>query len=424
MAKNILQDVIASRKKGVVTMNTMMHEAMGGEEPEQSLYKKYGIWIIAVAALLFLFFSFSAIFSGVTILVTPRSQDVAVDATFSAHKRAMDNQTELPFDIMTVEETAEKTVPATGSETVHQKASGEIIVYNNYSAQSQKFLKNTRFATPDGKIYRIQKSITVPGKTGTGASAIPGSLVATVYADADSDSFNVGLVDFTLPGLKGSPMYAGFYARSKTPMSGGFSGVRKIVSDKDRQEAETELKKTAQDKAIQRIHQEKPEGFILYEDGISASFVDETNKGGKVDTATDNTVTMRMRAVLRGVIFNEQDLDRHIAAKTVANFDGGAVKIPNLDALRFTLLNKETIFLENMQSISFSLSGPAHIVWTIDENSIKEKLAGTPKSDFQKIMGGFLNVERAEVSIRPFWKTAFPENTEKMKIEVAERAAQ
>ena len=424
MAKNILQDVIASRKKGVVTMNTMVHEAMGDGEPEQSFYKKYGIWLIAVLTVLFLFFSFSAIFSGVTILITPRYQDVTVDATFSAHKRALDNQTELPFDIMTVEEMAEKTVPATGSETVHQKAFGEIIVYNNYSAQSQKFVKNTRFTTPDGKIYRIQKSITVPGKIGTGANAIPGSIVSTVYADEDGDSFNIGLIDFTLPGLKGSPMYGGFYARSKTPMSGGFSGVRKIVSDKDKQAAETELKKMAQDKAAQRIHQEKPEGFILYEDGISAAFIDESNKEGKVDTITNNTVTMRMRAVLRGVIFNEQDLNRHIAAKTVANFDGGAVKIPNLDALHFTLLNKETISLENAQSISFALSGPARIIWTIDENSIKEKLAGTPKSDFQKIMGEFLNVERAEVSIRPFWKTAFPENSEKMKIEVAEPAVQ
>lgn len=405
-------------------MNTVVDESVREEDTEQSFYKKYSIWIVAAAAVLFLFLIFSSIFSGVVITITPRAQDVSVDATFSAHKRALDNQIELPFDIMDIEEIAEKAVPATGSETVHQKASGEIIVYNNYSAQNQKLVKNTRFETTDGKIYRIQKSITVPGKTGSGSSAVPGSIAATVYADEEGATFNIGFVDFTLPGLKGSPMYSGFYARSKTTMSGGFSGVRKIVSEKDRQVAETELKNTAREKATQRINQEKPEGFALYGDGLSVAFVDESNKDIKTSTSTDNTMTMRMRAIARGVIFNEQDLGRHIAAKTIANFDGGDVKIPNIGALRFTLLNKETISLDTVQSISFALSGTAHVVWVVDENSIKEKLAGTPKSEFQKIMSGFLNVERAEVSIKPFWKTAFPESGEKIKIETVEPATQ
>ncbi|MBI5004696.1 MAG: hypothetical protein HZC04_00710 [Candidatus Lloydbacteria bacterium] len=422
MAKNILQDVIASRKKGVTVMDTVARAAVEEHYGEQG-FRKYAIWIVVAVAVLFLIiFSSFIVLSGATITLTPRSQDVSVDATFSAHKRALDSQVELPFDIMTIEETAEKAVPATGSETIHQKASGEIIVYNNYSAQTQKFVKNTRFETPDGKIYRVQKSIAVPGKTGSGTSAVPGSVVATVYADEEGDAFNIGLSDFTLPGLKGTPMFSGIYARSKTPMTGGFSGVRKIISDTDRQAAETELRKITQDKLTQRVHQEKPEGFVLYDDGVSIEFISD-NKEGDTNAAS-NTVTMRMRAVLRGIMFNERDLSQYIAKKTVDNFDGGAVTVPNMASLRFVLLNKEKLSLSDAQSISFGLSGPARIVWSIDGDSLKEKLAGTPKSDFQKIMGSFLNIERAGVSIKPFWKTNFPENSQKIKVEIVTPASQ
>lgn len=404
-------------------MDTVARAAVEEHYGEQG-FRKYAIWIVVAVAVLFLIiFSSFIVLSGATITLTPRSQNVSVDATFSAHKRALDSQTELPFDIMTIEETAEKAVPATGSETIHQKASGEIIVYNNYSAQAQKFVKNTRFETPDGKIYRVQKSIAVPGKTGSGASAVPGSVVATVYADEEGDAFNIGLSDFTLPGLKGTPMFAGVYARSKTPMTGGFSGVRKIISDTDRQAAETELRKITQDKLTQRVRQEKPEGFVLYDDGVSTEFISDS-KESDAGAAASNTVTMRMRAVLRGIMFNERDLSQYVAKKTVDNFDGGAVAIPNMASLRFVLLNKEKLSLSDAQSISFGLSGPARIVWSIDADSLKEKLAGTLKSDFQKIMGSFLNIERAEVSIKPFWKTNFPENSQKIKVEIVEPASQ
>ena len=423
MAKNILQDVIASRKKGVIVMDTETRATIEHQYGEQG-FRKYAIWIVVVAVVLFLLiFSSFIIFSGATITLTPRNQTVSVDDTFSAHKRALDKQAELPFDIMTIEEMAEKAVPATGSETIHQKSSGEIIVYNNYSVQTQKFVKNTRFETPDGKIYRVQKSISVPGKTGSGSSVAPGSVIATVYADEEGETFNIGLSDFTLPGLKGTPMFGGIYARSKTPMAGGFSGVRKIISDTDRQAAEIELRKITQDKLTERVRQEKPEGFVLYDDGIATEFISDSKESG-ASAANANTVTMRMRAILRGVMFNESDLSQYIARKTVDNFDGGVVTIPDIASLRFVLLNKEKLSLVDAQSISFGLSGPSRIVWSVDADSLKEKLAGTPKIDFQKIMGSFLNIERAEVSIKPFWKTSFPENSQKIKVEIVEPASQ
>ena len=54
-------------------------------------------------------------------------------------------------------------VEATAEKEVSQKASGKIIIYNNYSTVSQRLINNTRFEANSGKIYRINSSIVVPG---------------------------------------------------------------------------------------------------------------------------------------------------------------------------------------------------------------------------------------------------------------------
>ena len=62
--------------------------------------------------------------------------------------------------------TLSKTILRSEPKEVNQKAQGELTVYNNYSEAPQILIKNTRFQTEDGKIFRIGDSITVPGKTG------------------------------------------------------------------------------------------------------------------------------------------------------------------------------------------------------------------------------------------------------------------
>jgi len=51
---------------------------------------------------------------------------------------------------------------------------------------------NTRFADPNGKIFRISKAITVPAK---------GTLVVTLTADQAGASYNIGPSTFSIPGL-------------------------------------------------------------------------------------------------------------------------------------------------------------------------------------------------------------------------------
>ena len=114
--------------------------------------------------------------------------------------------------------------PATGKKNVEKKSRGEITIYNAYSSQSQSLVANTRFESPDGKIFRIENKITVPGAKVENGKIIPAGIKMNVVADKVGAEYNIGPAKFTIPGFKGAPKYDGFYARSESQMAGGFVG--------------------------------------------------------------------------------------------------------------------------------------------------------------------------------------------------------
>ena len=46
---------------------------------------------------------------------------------------------------------------------LNEKARGSLTVYNEYSSSPQTLVATTRFESPEGKIFRIEKNIVVPG---------------------------------------------------------------------------------------------------------------------------------------------------------------------------------------------------------------------------------------------------------------------
>lgn len=413
MRHDMLQEVIASRRKRMPHRQT---EQFPEEETlRQRKSGRFFAWGIILFVGVFGVFAFSFLFSGATVRVTPRIEAFSIDETFNSVRRSTEETATLPFDILTLEENAQKEVPASGSEYVERKASGVIVVYNNYSTKPQKLINNTRFESSDGKIYRIKKPIVAPGKTTIGGEEVPGSVEVTVYADETGASYNIGLTDFTIPGLKGSPMYDGFYARSKTPIEGGFAGDVKKISATDREQATRALQEEIRSKLFDRIFEEKPEGFVLYDDGVFIRFKD----GEQIETAGgEDTAIVSQVGKLEALMFAEQALSAHIARRVVDHFDNRPVVIPELSSFQFTLLDKAALTPTEASDISFALAGSGRVIWDVDSSLLQDALAGQPKKDFQKVLSAFLGIERAEIVIRPFWKQAFPENSSKIKIEM------
>jgi len=122
---------------------------------------------------------------------------------------------ELEYSLITHTTEASDTITATGRETVEEKASGRIIVYNNHSSATQRLIKNTRFESPEGLIFRINESVEIPGMTkSTDGEIVPGVISAEVFADGTGEQYNIDASQFTIPGLKGTDQYEDMYAES------------------------------------------------------------------------------------------------------------------------------------------------------------------------------------------------------------------
>lgn len=371
---------------------------------------RFAIWGIAVFAALFLLFALLQFFSGTVVEVIPLQKNVTLNGDFVATKDAEKNK--LSFKLVVLESSLSGEVVATGEKNIEKKASGNIVIYNEYSSSSQKLIKRTRFEAPNGKIYRINKSVVVPGTKVENGKIIPGSIEVTVYADIPGEGYNVGLTDFTIPGFKGDPRFDKFYARSKTPIEDGFSGVVKVASEEDILKVEKELTNSLKETLLVQVRSQVPGDFILYNDAVFFSF---KNIGSKKEVK-ENMVDITEEGILYGVLFNKNELSKFIAANTIATYDNGDVSVLGLEKLNFSVVNKEDFNPKKDTTLKFTISGPAIIVWDVNETLLTRDLLGIKKEDFLKVIGEYSNIQRAEATLKPFWKKVFPENSEDITI--------
>lgn len=362
------------------------------------MYLGGAVFIVVALAVLV-----TSIFHSATVTATPRTLAFTADADLVAKKSPAAG--ELAFTPLTATTQSMATVKANGQKQVSTRASGTIVIYNNYSTASQRLIKNTRFATPEGLIYRISDSVTVPGKKGT----TPGSVEAVVMADEAGEKYNVGLKDFTIPGFKGDPRYNSFYARSKTPLAGGFNGIQKIVADADRVKAKSDIEEKITDDLLKAVQAKKTTDQVLYDKAYAIAFT------ALPDEADGDQVVIKEEGTISAVVFNREDLGAALARTYIKNYKDDPITVPNADNLTFAPKD----FKPNADSVSFHISGAATFQWVYDADALEQALAGQSRSSTASILQQFPMIEKADISIRPFWSRSFPKGVDKIEIKEA-----
>jgi hypothetical protein len=347
-----------------------------------------------------------SLFTGATVTITPKTEATSTTQTFTAKRDVQGS--DLDYQIVKISKDLGKTVPANGEEKVERKASGQIVIYNNFNSSDQRLIKNTRFETPEGLVFRINESVVVPGKKD---ATTPGSIMVTVYADEAGEKYNVPLKDFTIPGFKGDPRFKDIYARSKTEMKGGFVGTVKKVSDADKASTTKELDGTLTAELKKDIVSQVPADFILYDDGMFFSFESLPQTGNGTNTADLNE-----RGTLTGVMINRKKLSSYLANTLAQKIPKDSVAVSNLNNLTFKMLNHETFNPDTDNTIAFTLSGNISFVSQFDTEKLKSDLLGKPTSNFTSILQGYPAVLRGKEVVRPFWKRSFPSNPKDITI--------
>lgn len=363
------------------------------------------IWYVAVFCILALVFALSFFFSSASVIVTPRSGNIEINKLVVASKNPLDSKS-LSFNVVTLSGEESVSVENTEKKYVERKATGKVRILNNNGPEVQKLLIDTRLEAPDGKIYKTVKAVVVPGKKGT----TPGSVEVEIYADVAGEEYNKPQTDFKIFGFKGNPKYQTIYAESIGEISGGFKGETFALSAEEESKQNQELETKLKESLLVKARAELPEGFVIYDDAVILE------KESPETATAEGGSEIILKGKLHAFIFKKENLTRELVKEAVADFDKNKVTIQDLEGISVSLMSASEINPSVVESISLSVKGETDIVWEIDEQAIKDVLVGIKERSFQPIMGEFRSIEKAELRIKPVWKTTVPEDLEKIKI--------
>lgn len=384
-----------------------------GRVGDTSGSSRYRLWFVAGISILFLLFSFSFLFSGATIKVTPRSEELFLNENFSAVKDGTEE--DLPFELVVMSGEEAKNIQGGDEIDVKDVAEGSVVIYNAFSATTQRLDIDTRLEGSNGKIYKTKKAITVPGMK----DKTPGSVEVEIYGSESGEEYNSTPLDFKIFGFKGTQKYAKFYARSKGEIAGGFVGKKRQIGEADKTKALTELKTSLEAKLLRKATDQIPSGFVLFNNAAFLT-VDEENFNSSGES---NIVPISIKGTLFGVLFNEKALTKKIIERSFPGEEKNEVVIQNIRDLVFSISNQTAApyqrnILENITTVNFNLSGTSKAVWQVDKEKLIDGVLGKRKSDFNQLMSEFPNILAVNLSLRPFWKRSLPEEREDIKLQV------
>lgn len=361
-------------------------------------------WLIAVTTLAIGVLVIWTMAARAEVVIVPKTADGA-NGGLAMTAQAQAGQEDLRYEIVRIEDTLSESLSATGSSTAEERASGTIVVYNEGSAP-QTLTEETRFESSNGLIYKTAPgaSITIPGASGE----TPGSLEVMVYAEKPGVEYNIDLDDFVIPGWREakSHKFETQYARSKTPMTGGFVGERPQVSDEELALTKNRLRATLEARLEKELIANVPEAYVVFPGAIAFSYTSEPlgeiGEGSRVNVSETASAT--------AVIFERKELSTALAEQLLAEYDGQPVMVENFDELSFTTSANITTFGGGPlpEEVSFTITGAPHFVWQNDDLAITEALTGKHKKEFDTTISAFPGIARAELSMSPVWKQKIP----------------
>ncbi len=411
VAKTKQEAVKALSKEGIIPDMEPARKAKPSTKKSSGKKKaNKSIWILVSAVFVFFLFTFSLLFSGATVVITPNNTVLPNGKVLLSGEK--DSTTGLSFQTMRVEGERSLTAQSDGATPVNRASTGIVTLYNNHGVSKQNLLIDTRLVTSDGRIYKTKNAVSIPGKKTVNGESVPGQLDVQVYADVPGESGNVEMADFKILGFKGTSKENTFYGRSKTEISGGYTGELFSISEENAADEQEKVRSLLEDDLKAKLRAQIPEGFLLVDNGEEYKTTERTTyyEGDKED------IEIFEKGSLIGIIVDEDVLGQSLARETITTYEEGAgVSLNNLPALIVSYVGSP-IGLGEIREASISVSGKPHLVWSLDEDKIKYDLVSTRRKQFETIMARYEYINKAKLKVRPFWRSSLPEDIEDIEI--------
>lgn len=366
--------------------------------------------IISVLVVVFII-GMMDIFASATISITPKSKYIDVDMALIA-SNAIEKGV-VRYEIIRLSKSKTASMLATGEEQVELKASGKIVIYNNFSSVPQRLIIRTRFESPEGLVYRIPESVVVPGKSIKNGVETPGSVEVKIFADEGGEKYNIKKSDFTIPGFKNDAnRHKNFYARSSTDIIGGFVGKMKTVSQSEKQTALQKIDLEAQIDLQKDLESKVPEGLTL----LSGSLVYKSKELPPKEEAS--SVIIEKEVTAYAIVLNKQDLSNQIINEYISKLTDWFNIEPVIKDFSSLKIISKPDDLETSEKINLQTSGKISILADINTVPISQRLQGAPKKEAAKLIDEFAGISRVTSILRPIWKQSFPKDLSKIHVEI------
>lgn len=350
-------------------------------------YKKILIVFLIVAVLLMLtIFYFSL--SRTTIKIYPTKAKTSVD--FITQLTGGESSSSAKIIQTEIEITQEFTSSET--EIAAKKAGGEITIINNYS-KSQSLIATTRFLSPKGILYRLDKGVDLsPGE----------EIKATIHADKEGDEYEAGPGQFTIPGLW-TGLQDKIYGQADKKMTAGTEKVF-MVTQEDIDDSTEIVVQTANKKGLEAINKklvsdEKKLHLISSQKIISSK---SNFTAGEQEEKFEVTVKILVTAV----IFDDNKLFKLAKEKLQEKIsDSREIVDYNQDSLDFLLEDYD--FDKQIADIKIYMEGNATIKDNAKVLQVKN-LIGRTELEVLDYFADYPEIERVEVDFSPFWVKAVP----------------
>ncbi len=314
----------------------------------------------------------------------------------------------LPGQLLTAKKNLVMSFKAEGTtEQVGGYAEGTLTVFNGYSKTAQTLVKNTRFESPNGKIYRILESLIVPGAKSVNGKLQPSSIDTKVRADQPGEAYNIPVTSdlWMIPGFKGTDRYQKFYATMKEAMTGGFSGTKAVPNNNEMTNAKTKVEQSLQNALQAQIALSGSEHFKLLPD---ATKFEVTNQTVVNSTSSDGMFAVFSEGTLSELVFDEEML------KNALMESAGISNGEDMSISSFSINYATTTASFSDGKLSFTAAGSFSVQPKVDLDRLKNQVAGQNENDLKATLFSIPGLERANISFWPFWVKTVPESTGKI----------
>jgi len=372
------------------------------------------VLVVVVLVAVYLFFKLPR----VDISIWPKVDILSFKQTITADKSAdlVDlNEAVIPVQYFQTTKTNSQDFPATGNATNEGQASGLITVYNKYDpVMPFTFKAGTRFLSNSGKLFVAPEKIIIPAAKKVGSKITPGSVQVKVKAAEGGSDYNIAPADFSIPGLKGTAYYYSVFAKSDSPMTGGYSGkVKKVTADDISLAKDVLTKKTASD-ALSDLKKQIPADYVLLEKAVLSNVTGASTKT-KAGTVVEN-FNYQVTVSASGLAFKKSDLDQFAKDYIISKMPEGKTLQENNFILDYST---GTIDVSGGKAI-LNLDFSSGIYQNIDKNSMTLSMLGENANQIKATIDNNLGdqVSKVEINFWPFWVKAAPNSQKEINIEL------